>query len=118
MEESYKRTFQRIDRQKSGHVNHYSSAMLFLLILVVGLNVLDSLFTMMILDFGGCEINPVVRSVIAVYGDRFWVWKFAIVSTSLILLCLRSNFRLVKFSILGISAIYTATVLYEIFLLS
>jgi len=117
VEESYEKTFQRIDQQKNAHSNLYGPAMLFLLILVGGLNILDSLFTMMVLDSGGHGINPVVRSVMALYGDGFWVWKFFIVSASSVILCFYSNFRLVKFTILGISAIYVSTVLYQIFLI-
>ena len=104
------------DKKRGGYVDRYSSGLLFLLILVVGLNVLDVLFTMMILDNGGWEINPVVRSVIEVYGDGFWAWKFAIVSVPLILLCLHSKFRMVLTIILGISVFTTIVVLYQIYL--
>jgi hypothetical protein len=85
--------------------------------LVAGLNVLDAWFTMIILDDGGWEVNPVVHSVIQLYGDRFWVWKFAMVSVPLILLCLHSKFRMVLAIILGISALITTTALYEIYLI-
>jgi uncharacterized protein YaaW (UPF0174 family) len=82
----------------------------------VGLNILDSLFTVMILDLGGWEVNPIVRSIIELYGDRFWVWKFAIVSVSLILLSIHSKFRLVIPIILGISSISIIVILYQILL--
>jgi len=72
---------------------------------------------MMILDGGGWEINPVARSVIQLYGDGFWVWKFAIVSVPLILFCLHSKFGQVRTIILGISAIYIGIVLYQISLI-
>jgi len=112
-----RRTFRRKeDQNRGGYVDRFSSGLLFLLILVAGLNVLDALFTMMILDDGGWEINPVVRSVIQLYGDGFWIWKFAIVSISLILLCLHSKFRLVIPVMLGISAISIIVILYQIFL--
>ena len=112
-----RRTFRRKeDQNRGGYVDRFSSGLLFLLILVAGLNVLDALFTMMILDDGGWEINPVVRSVIQLYGDGFWIWKFAIVSISLILLCLHSKFRLVIPVILGITAISIIVILYQIFL--
>ena len=104
------------DQNRGGYVDLYSSGLLFLLILVAGLNVLDALFTMMILDDGGWEINPVVRSVIQLYGNGFWIWKFTIVSISLILLCLHSKFRLVMPVILGITAISIIVILYQIFL--
>ena len=45
--------------------DRYSAPLFFLLVSITGLNVLDSLFTMMILDLKGWEANPVVRSVTA-----------------------------------------------------
>jgi hypothetical protein len=113
-----RRTFRRkVDQHRGGYLDRYSSELFFLLILIVGLNILDALFTMMILDFGGWEANPIVDSVIALLGDRFWVWKFAIVSASLIILCLHSGFRFVKAAILGITVIYIGIVLYQLALI-
>jgi hypothetical protein len=112
-----RKAFRRREDQKSGgYVDRYSPGLLFLLTLVAGLNVLDALFTMMILDSGGWEVNPIVRSIIQIYGDGFWIWKFAIVSIPLVLLCLHSKFRLVIPVILGITAISVMVILYQIFL--
>ena len=112
-----RKTFRRKeDQERGGYVDRYHSGLLILLTLAVGLTVLDALFTMMILDDGGWEINPVVRSVIQLYGNGFWIWKFAIVSISLILLCLHSKFRLVMPVILGITAMSIIVILYQIFL--
>jgi hypothetical protein len=83
----------------------------------VGLNILDAMFTMMILDFGGWEANPIVDSAIALFGDKFWVWKFVIVSASLIVLCLHSKFRFIKAVILGVTVIYIGIVLHELALI-
>jgi hypothetical protein len=108
-----RRAFRRKeDQERGGYVDRYSSGLLFLLTLVAGLNVLDALSTMMILDDGGWEINPIVRSIIQLYGDGFWIWKFAIVSIPLILLCLHSKFRLTIPVILGITAISVIVILY------
>jgi hypothetical protein len=112
-----RKTFRRKeDQEKRGYVDRYDFGLLILMTLAVGLNVLDALFTMMILDDGGWEINPVVGSVIQLFGDRFWVWKFGIVSFSLTLLCLHSKFRLVIPIILGLTAISGSVILYQIFL--
>jgi hypothetical protein len=112
-----RRAFRRgEDKKRGGYVDRYSPGLLFLLISVVGLNVLDALFTMMILEDGGWEVNPVVRSVIQLYGDRFWIWKFAMASISLILLCLHSRFRLVTPIILGIGSISVIVIFYQILL--
>ena len=112
-----RKTFRRKeDQQRGGYVDHYHSGLLILPTLAVGLTVLDALFTMMILDDGGWEINPVVRSVIQLYGDRFWVWKYFIVSFPLTLLCIHSKFRLVMPVIWGITTISVFVILYQIFL--
>ncbi|MBP1712931.1 MAG: hypothetical protein H6Q43_1555 [Deltaproteobacteria bacterium] len=84
---------------------------------MVGLNVLDSLFTMIILESGGWEVNPIVRSAIEVYGDKFWVWKFSIVSVNLILLCLHSRFRHVNKVIFGITILYLGIITYQVLLM-
>jgi len=91
--------------------------LLFLLVLILGLSVLDAILTMMILEGGGWEVNPVVRSAIHLYGDKFWIWKFITVSIPLILLCLHSKFRRVMLVLYGISAIYIAVVLFQVLLI-
>ncbi len=104
------------DQKRGGYVDRYSPGLLFLFTLIIGLNVLDALFTMGILDLGGHEVNPVVNSVVSIYGDKFWVWKFGIVSFSAILLCIHIKFRLVKALTLGIALIYVGVILYQLVL--
>ena len=105
------------DLKKGGYIDRYSPTLFFFLISIVGLNVLDAFFTMMILDHKGWEVNPVVRSVIDLYGTKFWIWKFMIVSISLVLLCLHSKFRLVREVIIAMSSIYIMVILYQIYIL-
>jgi hypothetical protein len=85
---------------------------------ILGLNVLDVILTMVILEHQGYELNPLVRSAIAVYGDGFWVWKYGIVSTCLLLLCLHIKFKRVKTIIMVTCSIYFVVVLYQIILLT
>ena len=105
------------DQEKGGYVDRYSSKLFLFLVLILGLNILDVLFTMIILDNKGWELNPIVQSVMNIHGDRFWIWKFAIVSLSLTLLCLHSKFRPVKQIIMGLSFIYLLTILYQLLVL-
>ncbi len=101
------------DQKRGGYVDSYGPGLLFLLTIIVALNLLDALFTKLILDDGGWEVNPIVRSVIEVYGERFWIWKFAIVSIPLVLLCIHSKFRLVMAVLFGITGISVILILYE-----
>jgi len=106
------------DRRKTPYVDRYSSSTFFFLVLILALNILDSLFTMMILDVKGREVNPIVRSVMDLYGSNFWVWKFGIVSLCTILLCMHSKVKAVKGIIIVLSSIYLTVVLYQILILS
>ena len=106
------------DQERGGYVDRYGPRLLFFIVLMVGLNVLDSLFTMIILESGGWEVNPIVRSAIEVYGDQFWVWKFIVVSLNLILLCLHSRFRYVNRIISYISILYLGIIFYQVFLMN
>lgn len=105
------------DQERGGYVDRYDPALLFLLVLIVGLNILDSVFTMIILDCGGREINPIVRSAIEVYGDQFWVWKFSIVSANVILLCLHSRFRYVNKILWWITILFLGIISYQVLLM-
>jgi hypothetical protein len=114
----WRRDFRRKeDQERGGYVDRYGSGLLFLIVLIAGLNILDALFTMMILEDGGLEMNPIVHNAIQIYGDRFWIWKFVMVSIPLILLCIHNKFRLAIPAMLGISAIYMTVVLFQIFLM-
>jgi hypothetical protein len=105
------------DRQRGGYTDRYSSGLFTFLVLILALNALDALFTLMILNVGGCEVNFVVGSAIELWGDRFWIWKFALSSACVILLCLHSNFRLVRKAIFGITVIYVMLAIYQVSLL-
>jgi len=110
--------FRRKEEQKrGGYIDRYGSGLLFLIVLIVGFNVMDAWLTMIILESGGWETNPVVSSVIQLYGDRFWIWKFAMVSVPLILLCLHSKFRLAVPAIWAISVFYMVAISLQIILI-
>lgn len=107
----------KADRERGGYIDRYHPALLFLLLLIAGLNGLDSAFTVTILDRGGMEFNPVVRSVMESYGDRFWIWKFALVSVCLVLLCLHVKFKRTQVLMIGACSIFVALLSYEICLI-
>jgi hypothetical protein len=102
-----------IDLFKGWHVDRYSPSLLFLLILIVGLNYLDACFTMIILENGGQELNPIVESLIYLLGEKFWIWKFIIVSFSSIILCRYSQFPWVKLTIFLLCFLYVGLVSYQ-----
>jgi len=104
-----------VDRRKGGYLDLYSGGLLFIIILIVGLDILDSLITMKTLELGRWGINPIVRSAIEVYKDMSWLLKFATVSIPLILLCIHSKFRLAVPIILSICIIKVFVLLFQFF---
>ncbi len=105
------------ERKAGGYVDRYGSGLFFLLVLILGLNLLDAFLTMLILRNGGQELNPVVCFAIRLFGDKFWIWKFLWVSIPLILLCVHNKFRPIMPVLWGISAVYTGVVLFQFFLI-
>jgi len=113
-----RRTFRRkIDQQKKGYVDRYNALLFFFLISILALNITDVFLTIMILDLGGREVNPIVRSAIEVYGDKFWVWKFVIGSACVVLLCLHSEFKRAKLIIVSLNIFYIFIVFYNVLLI-
>jgi hypothetical protein len=113
-----RRLRRKSDQEKGRYLDRYSPVLFFFIVLILALNILDSLFTMIILDLGGREFNPIVRSIMALHGDQFWIWKFLMVSGSLVLLFLHRGFKLFRGIIIVISSIYLIIVLYQVFLIT
>lgn len=105
------------DQVRGGYVDRYSPRLFILLVLIVVFNILDAILTTIILDGGGWELNPVVRAAIATYGDKFWVWKFTIVSIAVVTLCLLSKVKGVKYLVAATTCLYAGVVMYEIYLI-
>jgi len=82
------------------------------------LNSFDALFTHIILDCGGTELNPVADWAINAFGHHFVVWKLAIICCSLLLLCLCSKFRIAKAVIAMAVMLYSGVVFYQLVLMS
>ena len=87
------------------------------MILIVGLNVLDAFQTILLLDLGGWEVNPIVHSAMQLFGDNFWIWKFFIASASVVVLCLHSKFRKAKPVIVFATILYMLIVFYHCLLI-
>jgi hypothetical protein len=100
------------------HQFEYGVGLVSLVVLVAGLNILDAIFTKMILVTGGAECNPFVRAAIDAYGDRFWVWKVAGVSALLVVMCLYSRLRLFRVILAGTALLFVGVICWQLHLLA
>jgi len=106
------------DQVAGGYVDRYSPTLFIFMILIVGLNVLDAFQTILLLDLGGWEVNPIVHSAMQLFGDNFWIWKFFIASASVVVLCLHSKFRKAKPIIVFATILYIVIVFYHFLLIN
>jgi len=105
------------DRSQGGYVDRYSSGLLRLLVVLLALNALDAVFTIFILDCGGTEVNPLMGTLIAYCGERFWIWKFLLVALAVVFLCLHSQFPRVKAALWAVTLFYGGVILYQVYLI-
>ncbi len=107
----------KTDQERGGALDRYSRIFFFLLVIILGLNILDALFAKIIGDLGGQEFNPLVRSFIELHGEMFWIWRFVIASLALTLLYLHRGFVRVRRILIAIASIYMGILLYQIYLI-
>ena len=106
------------DQKAGGYVDRYSPILLIFLTSIMGLNILDAFQTIILLNLGGWEVNPIVHSAMRLYGDNFWLWKFFIASASVVFLCLHSKFRKAKPIIVFATVLYIVIVFYHFLLIN
>ncbi|HTZ38981.1 MAG TPA: DUF5658 family protein [Syntrophales bacterium] len=100
------------------HPFEYGIGLASLIVLVAGLNILDAIFTQVILAQGGAECNPVVLAAIDAYGERFWIWKVATVSFLLVLICLYSRLKLFRTILASSALLFAGVISYPLHLLA
>lgn len=100
----------------SPYVDRYGVGLGAALVTVGILCALDAVFTLLYLQKGGSEANPVMAEVIE-WGPRTFVLiKCGITNLGLIVLCLHKNFRYVGAVIASILGMYSALFLYHLYL--
>ncbi len=99
------------------YVDRYPPRLAAALVAIGLLCALDAVFTLLYLQKGGGEANPLMAALIDGAGPRpFLVLKCAVTNVGLIVLCLHKNFRFVKPVIMALLGVYSALFAYHIYL--
>lgn len=104
----------RASERAGAFVDLYGSPLLLLIGWIALMNVLDSFFTLMHLQAGGTEVNPVADALLRTGRISFVLGKCVLISLALLVLCVHKNFRLARIGLWGASGVYTALVLYHL----
>ncbi len=84
------------DHRTHLYVDRYSHNLLLTLLIIVLLSIFDAYFTIMHVERGAREINPLMDFLIG-YGDLyFFVAKYTLTALGVFLLCLYKNLLLVR----------------------
>lgn len=97
-------------------VDLYGARLFLLLLWVALLNVADSYFTLVHLQAGGIELNPVAQALLSTGRANFVLTKSALIACALVVLCMHKNFFLARIGLWASAGAYTLLVCYHLLL--
>lgn len=107
----------RPGESEGAFVDQYSGRLVFAMALVAVLNSLDSFFTLLHLQAGGIELNPVAESMLRTGRLSFVLLKALLIIVPLAVLTMHKNFKLARVGIWSAAGAYGVLVLYHLSLL-
>jgi hypothetical protein len=112
------------DRKRIVAFDRYRPSLMVAAMVVLGLSLLDALFTLVLLSQGAREINPVMRYFIDHHGPRvFIIVKYGLTALSvlIVILCneaIAERYRRLTGLLPIFAAVFGGVVIWQLFLLS
>ena len=111
-----RRQVRRAGEREGTFVDRYGTGLILAVAWVALMNVADSFFTLVHLQAGGIEVNPVAQELLATGRLSFVLWKSTLISLALIVLCMHKNFTLARLGLWLAAGAYTLLVIYHLVL--
>ncbi len=112
-----RRRWVRRDKERRGsYVDRPGAWMYAVLTIVLTLSVLDAVFTLIHLQRGGREVNPIMDWAIGLGPVAFLAIKCALTVSGMLLLVLHRFFGGVRFMLAGVLGIYGLLMIYHVIL--
>ena len=108
-----RREIRRPEELEGSYVDRYGKVLMAAILWVSLMNVGDSFFTLVHLQSGGVELNPVAERLLRTGRFGFVFWKCALISLALIVLSLHKNFWLARMGLWVAAGAYTVLNLYH-----
>lgn len=105
---------QRESEREGSFVDVYSPWVLAWVTWVALMNIGDSFFTLVHLQAGGVEVNPVAAAMLRTGRFGFVFIKALLIGLALLVLCLHKNFQMARWGLWLSTAAYTALVIYHL----
>lgn len=108
-----RRGFRRDGEERNRYVDRPSKEIVALSLLTVVLSVLDALFTLLHLEGGGREVNPVMGLALGAGVSWFLSLKIGLTGLGVVFLAIHQNFRLSRVALHGVALTYSALLAYH-----
>jgi len=106
----------RGDEHEGTFVDLYGRRLFLLVLWIALMNVGDSFFTLVHLQAGGVELNPVARALLTTGRWNFVFVKSILIALALIVLAVHKNFHLARVGLWTAAGTYTCLVAYHLLL--
>lgn len=104
----------RVHELEGSFVDIYRSGLLFAILWVALMNAADSFFTIIHLQNGGQEANPLAGWLLLTGRISFVLIKSTIISLALLVLCVHKNFHLARLGLWTAAVAYTCLLCYHL----
>ncbi len=111
-----RRGARREHEREGSFIDVYPSGLLLAILWVVLMNACDSFFTLIHLQGGGTEVNPVAAMLLNTGRTGFVVLKSGVIATALLVLCVHKNFHLARVGLWAAAGAYTLLFAYHLLL--
>jgi len=112
-----RRTVRRTSEREGSCVDLHGARLWCLVLWVALMNVGDSYFTLIHLQAGGIELNPVAAALLRTGRFGFVFTKSALIALALLVLTVHKNFFLARVGLFIAAASYTLLFVYHLWLL-
>ena len=109
-----RRDVRRDEEREGSFVDVYSFRLWCLLLWIAAMNIGDSYFTLVHLQAGGIELNPVAAKLLTYGRLEFVLVKSLLIGVALLVLAIHKNFALARVGIWISAGTYTLLVAYHL----
>jgi len=109
-----RKTGRRTGEEKNSFVDLYHTRDTVMLVSILVLNLLDAFLTLIHIERGGAESNPLMERLLDISNETFLFHKAAVVGSLLIVLVVHKNFTIARRAMWLILAVYSLLFLYHI----
>lgn len=104
----------RSEEQGNAFVDVYGTRLWLVVMWIVLMNIADSFFTLVHLQNGGVEANPMAQALLTTGREGFVFWKSGLIGLALVVLTIHKNFPMARLGLWVSAGAYTLLLCYHV----